>query len=80
MSGLLVAWMIGLESRCVPSTFSSAGQGNEFVGRGWPLSAGVILPVAKSLYLCDGHLGFTSRKTDLNCCWIISGWQTPLWN
>jgi hypothetical protein len=33
--------------------------------RGWQLSAGVILPVAKSLYLCDGHLGFTSRKTDL---------------
>jgi hypothetical protein len=30
-----------------------------------PLSAAVILPVAKSLYLCDGHLGFTSRKTDL---------------
>jgi hypothetical protein len=29
------------------------------------LSAGVILPVAKSLYLCDGHLGFTSGKTDL---------------
>jgi hypothetical protein len=25
----------------------------------------MILPVAKSLYLCDGHLGFTSRKTDL---------------
>ena len=33
--------------------------------RGRPLSAGVILPVAKSLYLCDGHVGFTSRKTDL---------------
>src|ERR1700726_3299818 len=33
--------------------------------RGWQLSAGVILPVAKSLYLCDGHLGFTSGKTDL---------------
>ena len=29
------------------------------------MSTGVILPVAKSLYLCDGHLGFTSRKTDL---------------
>ena len=29
------------------------------------MSAGVILPVAKALYLCDGHLGFTSRKTDL---------------
>jgi len=29
------------------------------------LSAGVILPVAKALYLCDVHLGFTSRKTDL---------------
>jgi hypothetical protein len=29
------------------------------------LSTGVILPVAKALYLCDGHLGFTSRKTDL---------------
>ncbi len=26
---------------------------------------GVILPVAKALYLCDGHLGFTSGKTDL---------------
>jgi hypothetical protein len=25
----------------------------------------VILPVAKSLYLCDGHVGFTSSKTDL---------------
>ena len=33
--------------------------------RGWQLSAGVILPVAKSLYLCDGHLGFSSGKTDL---------------
>jgi hypothetical protein len=33
--------------------------------RGRQLSAGVILPVAKALYLCDGHLGFTSRKTDL---------------
>ena len=32
---------------------------------GWNLSAGVILPVAKSLYLCDGHLAFTSLKTDL---------------
>src|SRR6266700_1311749 len=29
---------------------------------GWQLTAGVILPVAKSLYLCDGHLGFSSRK------------------
>ncbi len=29
------------------------------------MSAGVILPVAKSLYLCDGHLGYSSRKTDL---------------
>lgn len=29
------------------------------------MSAGVILPVAKSLYLCDGHLGFSSKKTDL---------------
>jgi hypothetical protein len=25
----------------------------------------VILPVVKALYLCDGHLGFTSGKTDL---------------
>jgi hypothetical protein len=25
----------------------------------------MILPVAKSLYLCDGHLGFASGKTDL---------------
>ena len=33
--------------------------------RGRQLSAGVILPVAKTLYLCDGHLGFTSGKTDL---------------
>ena len=32
---------------------------------GWQLSAGVILPAAKSLYLCDGHLGFASSKTDL---------------
>jgi hypothetical protein len=23
------------------------------------------MPVAKSLYLCDGHLDFNSRKTDL---------------
>ena len=29
------------------------------------MSATVILPVTKSLYLCDGHLGFTSNKTDL---------------
>ena len=29
------------------------------------MGAGVILPVAKSLYLCDGHLGSSSRKTDL---------------
>lgn len=29
------------------------------------MSAGVILPVARALYLCDGHLGFTSGKTDL---------------
>jgi hypothetical protein len=33
--------------------------------KGWQLSAGFILPVVKSLYLCDGHLGFPSRKTDL---------------
>jgi hypothetical protein len=41
------------------------GRRNEFGERGRPLSAGVILPVAKALYLCDGHLSFTSRKTDL---------------
>jgi hypothetical protein len=29
------------------------------------LFVGVILPAAKSLYLCDGHLGFSSGKTDL---------------
>ena len=29
------------------------------------MNAGVILPVAKALYLCDGHLGFTSGKADL---------------
>ena len=29
------------------------------------MSAGVILPVAKALYLCDGHIGFSSKKTDL---------------
>lgn len=29
------------------------------------MSAGIILPVAKSLFLCDGHLGFPSGKTDL---------------
>jgi hypothetical protein len=29
------------------------------------MSAAMILPVAKSLYLCDGQIGFTSRKTDL---------------
>ena len=25
----------------------------------------MIIPVAKALYLCDGHLGFPSHKTDL---------------
>src|SRR5437764_1402659 len=29
------------------------------------MSLGVVLPIAKSLYLCDGHLGFSSGKTDL---------------
>jgi hypothetical protein len=29
------------------------------------MSVGVILPVVKSLYRCDGHLGFSSGKTDL---------------
>jgi hypothetical protein len=24
-----------------------------------------IIPVAKSLYLCDGHIGFANQKTDL---------------
>jgi len=33
--------------------------------RGRQVNAGIILPVAKSLYLCDGHLGLTSGKTDL---------------
>jgi hypothetical protein len=29
------------------------------------LSQGVIIPYAKALYLCDGHLGFTNQKSDL---------------
>jgi hypothetical protein len=29
------------------------------------LNQGIILPVAKSLYLCDGHLGLSTQKTDL---------------
>jgi len=24
-----------------------------------------IIPFAKALYLCDGHLGFANQKTDL---------------
>ena len=26
---------------------------------------GTIIPVAKALYLCDGHIAFPNRKTDL---------------
>ena len=29
------------------------------------MSARMILPVARSLYLCDLHIGFASKKTDL---------------
>lgn len=29
------------------------------------MSTGIILPVAKSLYLCDGHIGIPGGKTDL---------------
>jgi hypothetical protein len=29
------------------------------------LSAAAIIPVAKALYLCDGHIGFANKKTDL---------------
>ena len=29
------------------------------------MSLPAIAPVAKSLYLCDGHLGFSNQKTDL---------------
>jgi len=44
--------------------FASEGL-DYFVSRGKrQLNAGVILPVAKSLYLCDGHLGFMSGKVD----------------
>src|ERR1700690_1468556 len=31
----------------------------------YPLSLPAITPVAKSLYLCDGHIGFANQKTDL---------------
>jgi hypothetical protein len=29
------------------------------------LSQPIIIPIAKALYLCDGHLGFANQKTDL---------------
>ena len=29
------------------------------------LPAGTVIPVAKALYLCDGHIAFPNRKTDL---------------
>ena len=29
------------------------------------LAAATIIPVAKALTLCDGHIGFASQKTDL---------------
>ena len=29
------------------------------------MSQPTIIPFAKALYLCDGHLGFANRKTDL---------------
>jgi len=29
------------------------------------LPPGTIIPVAKTLYLCDGHIAFPNRKTDL---------------
>lgn len=29
------------------------------------MSSGIIVPVAKALYLCDGHIGFPGGKTDL---------------
>lgn len=29
------------------------------------MSSAVIPPVAKTLYLCDGHIGFPNQKTDL---------------
>ena len=29
------------------------------------MAAATIIPVAKALYLCDGHIGFANQKTDL---------------
>ena len=29
------------------------------------MPAATIIPVAKALYLCDGHIAFPNRKTDL---------------
>jgi hypothetical protein len=29
------------------------------------LAPATIIPVAKALYLCDGHIGFANQKTDL---------------
>jgi len=29
------------------------------------MSSGIIIPVAKNLYLCDGHIGLPGGKTDL---------------
>src|SRR2546426_9886354 len=57
--------MIGLETSCVPLSFSPEAREATLWERRVAMSAGVILPVAKSLYLCDGHLGFASGKTDL---------------
>jgi hypothetical protein len=35
------------------------------ISGGVPVSSVSILPVAKTLYLCDGHIGFSNQKTDL---------------
>ena len=38
------------------------------IGANWErktLPAGPIIPVAKALYLCDGHIAFPNQKTDL---------------
>ncbi len=29
------------------------------------MSLPAITPVAKALYICDGHIGFANQKTDL---------------
>jgi hypothetical protein len=33
--------------------------------KGIGVGTGIIIPFAKALYLCDGHLGFADQKTDL---------------